>query len=64
MKSSKYKIFEELLEIADIKLDGDRPWDIKINDEETFDRIIADGPLGFGEAYMENLWESCIKSPN
>ena len=57
MKSSKYKIFEELLKIADIKLDGDRPWDIKINDEETFDKIIADGSLGFGEAYMENLWE-------
>ncbi|WP_028857194.1 cyclopropane fatty acyl phospholipid synthase [Psychrilyobacter atlanticus] len=57
MKSSKYKIFEKLLEIADIKLDGDRPWDIKIKDEETFDRVIAGGSLGFGEAYMDNLWE-------
>jgi len=57
MKSTKYKLFEDLLMEADIKLDGDRPWDIKIKDEKTFDKIIADGSLGFGEAYMDNLWE-------
>ncbi|WP_028857174.1 cyclopropane fatty acyl phospholipid synthase [Psychrilyobacter atlanticus] len=57
MKSPKYKLFEELLYKADIKLNGDRPWDIKINDETVFTKILESGSLGFGEGYMDHLWD-------
>lgn len=57
MKSSRFKMFEDLLKEADIKLNGDRPWDLQIKDEKTFDRVIVSGSLGLGEAYMDGLWE-------
>ena len=57
LKSANFKIFEDLLEKADIKLNGNRSWDIKVYNEELFDRIIAKGSLGLGEAYMDRLWE-------
>lgn len=48
---------ESLLAIADIRIDGDRPWDIQVHDEKLFPRIFADGPLGFGEGYMDGWWD-------
>ncbi len=48
---------EALLAIADIRIDGGRPWDIQVHNEEFFARIFADGPLGFGEGYMDGWWD-------
>ena len=42
---------------ADVKIGGDRPWDIHINNERTFARVIGDGSLGFGETYMDEWWD-------
>lgn len=44
--------FAQLLARADIQVDGDRPWDIHIRDRRAVDRILGDGNLGLGEAYM------------
>jgi cyclopropane-fatty-acyl-phospholipid synthase len=49
--------FEKLAGTADIRLDGDRPWDIRVNDERMFQRILAHGTLGLGEAYMDGWWD-------
>ncbi|GAL16566.1 cyclopropane-fatty-acyl-phospholipid synthase [Vibrio maritimus] len=57
MALNEYRIFEKLLSSADICLNGDRPWDIKVKDEKMFDRVICDGSLGLGETYMEGWWE-------
>ena len=48
---------KELLAHADIRLDGDRPFDIRVHDERLFDRVTAAGTLGAGEAYMEGWWD-------
>lgn len=56
-KSSNWNLFSNLLSKAGITLNGDKPWDIQIKDERTFDKVIESGSLGFGEAYMENMWE-------
>ncbi|MFW5785835.1 MAG: cyclopropane fatty acyl phospholipid synthase [bacterium] len=48
---------EELLAPADVRLNGDRPWDIRVHDERLFRRVLAQGTLGLGEAYMEGWWE-------
>lgn len=48
---------EALLAQADIVLDGERPWDMRVHNEAVFDRIVAHGSLGLGESYMEGWWE-------
>jgi cyclopropane-fatty-acyl-phospholipid synthase len=48
---------QELLSHADVKINGDRPWDLKINNEKTFDRVLSEGALGFGESYMDGWWD-------
>jgi len=41
-----------------VRFDGSRPWDIRVHDPAFYDRILRQGSLGFGEAYMDNAWES------
>jgi cyclopropane-fatty-acyl-phospholipid synthase len=49
---------EEILVLADVRIDGDRPWDIRVKDESLAQRILAQGGnLGLGEAYMDGVWE-------
>ena len=50
--------FTEIFEIADIKIDGDRPHDIVVTDERAFDRWLTQSTLGFGESYMEGWWHA------
>lgn len=49
--------FEPLLATADVRVDGNRPWDMRVRDERVFDRILADGSLGLGDAYVDGWWE-------
>ena len=51
------EIIEKILESADVKINGNRPWDIKILDERIYNRVISQGTLGLGEAYMDGWWE-------
>ena len=46
-----------LLAFADVRIDGDRPWDIQVHDQRFFSRVLASGTLGFGESYMEGWWD-------
>ena len=48
---------EKLLAGTDIEINGSREWDIRVLDDRVFRRILAEGSLGFGESYMEGLWE-------
>ena len=47
----------QLLAHADIDLNGDRPFDIRVHDERVYARVFGHGSLGFGEAYMDGWWE-------
>ena len=55
MKSKE--IIEELLEHADVKINGCRPWDMQVHNEKTFDRILSNPTLGLGESYMDGWWD-------
>lgn len=46
------------LEQADVRIDGDRPWDLRVRDARFFPRVVGDGSLGLGESYMD-LWWDC-----
>lgn len=48
---------EALLAPADIRVNGDRPWDLQVHHEALFRRVLAYGTLGFGEAYMDGWWD-------
>ncbi len=47
----------ELIESAGVALNGPSPWDIQVHDTGLYQRILTSGALGFGEAYMDGLWE-------
>ena len=46
-----------LLEMADIAIDGSRPWDLQVRNSDLYRRVLCGGSLAFGEAYMEGWWE-------
>lgn len=56
--ASARTLITNLLTGADIQIGGNRPWDIAIHDDRLYDRIVAQGSLGFGEAYMDGWWDA------
>ena len=46
-----------LLESADVRMDGARPWDLRIRDPRFHRRVLTGGSLGLGEAYMDGWWD-------
>ncbi len=48
---------EQLLFLADVKIDGDRPWDIQVHNDKLYARFLAQGSLGVGESYMDGWWD-------
>jgi cyclopropane-fatty-acyl-phospholipid synthase len=58
MASTKFrKKIEHLLSLADVRINGDRPWDLKVHNENLYPRILAQASLGLGEAYMDEWWD-------
>ncbi|MFH8134394.1 cyclopropane fatty acyl phospholipid synthase [Pantoea osteomyelitidis] len=52
-----YRIAHEMLEKADIEVNGTRPWDIQVKNPDFFKRVLQEGSLGLGESYMDGWWE-------
>jgi cyclopropane-fatty-acyl-phospholipid synthase len=52
------EILIQLIARADVRFNGDRPWDIQVKDPSLFDQVVRRGSLGFGESYMDGAWES------
>lgn len=52
------KRIESLLHQADIAINGRRPWDIRVKNQRLYRRVMAQGTLGFGEAYMDGWWDT------
>jgi cyclopropane-fatty-acyl-phospholipid synthase len=55
--SSAYRIITDLLGKADIKINGSRPWDMRLHDPRVPDRVLASANLGLGESYMDGAWD-------
>ncbi len=49
---------EGLLTQADITIGGSHPQDITVHDERLFARVLREGNLGLGEAYMDGWWDA------
>ena len=42
---------------ADVLVDGPRPWDMRVHDPGVFPRLLRNGSLALGEAYMDGAWD-------
>lgn len=52
-----FRIVQEMLNRADIEINGSRPFDIQVNNPDFFKRVLQEGSLGLGESYMDGWWE-------
>nr|WP_241546871.1 cyclopropane fatty acyl phospholipid synthase [Thiohalobacter thiocyanaticus] len=43
---------------AGVCFNGKAPWDIQVHDPQVYERILGQGSLGLGEAYMDGLWDA------
>ena len=50
-------VFNKLLASADIRINGGRPWDIRVLHPGVYQRVLSRGSIGFGEAYVDGMWD-------
>jgi cyclopropane-fatty-acyl-phospholipid synthase len=57
--TGKYKkTVQDILALAGVEIDGSNPWDITINNDEFYRKVLTEGELGIGESYMDNWWDA------
>ena len=49
---------QRLCDYADVRLGGDRPWDIEVHNPGFYPRVLKQGSIGLGESYMDGWWDS------
>ena len=54
------EMIEQLLSETGVRVNGPDPWDIQVRDERFYTRLLKEGSLGLGEAYMEGWWD-CLR---
>jgi len=50
--------FRDLLAKAGITINGSQSWDLQVRDPRAYQRVLRDGSIGFGEAFMDG-WLDC-----
>jgi len=48
---------KQLLASADVEINGNREWDIQVNNHEFYKCVMAQGSLGLGESYLQGFWD-------
>lgn len=56
--ATAHDTIQSILSLADIQINGSRPWDIQVHNAEFYSRVLAQGSLGLGEAYMDGWWDA------
>jgi cyclopropane-fatty-acyl-phospholipid synthase len=56
--SQAEKTVKRLLAQADVEVGGSRPWDIKVHNDQWYERVLSNGSLALGESYMDGWWEA------
>lgn len=56
MLSAKHMV-NNIMDQADVVVNGSRPWDIQIRDERLYSEVLTRKNLALGEAYMQGWWE-------
>ncbi len=56
MRSAKGSVIE-LLNKADVTINGSNPWDIVVHNDALYERWLSQGSIGVGESYMDAWWD-------
>lgn len=48
---------QKFLSPADVRIGGERQWDITVSNDEFYARVLRNGSLGLGESYMDGWWD-------
>ena len=48
---------QKLLNYAGVTIDGPNAWDIQVHNPKLYSRVLSQGTLGLGEAYMDGWWD-------
>lgn len=58
MNNEKAKeTFEYLMDYAGIKVNGPKPYDIRVHNDDFYLRVLKEPALGLGESYMDGWWD-------
>jgi cyclopropane-fatty-acyl-phospholipid synthase len=58
MKSTACEtLVRKTLSDADIQTNGERPWDIQVNNDQFYKALVNGGSLSLGETYMDGWWD-------
>ena len=58
MNPSKAKsVLVSILSQAGVTVNGDKPFDIRVTNQDFFKRVLLHGQLGLGESYLDGWWE-------
>ena len=52
------QVIQNYLNLAGIKINGDKPWDIQVHNPKLYARVLSGGSLALGESYMDGWWDS------
>lgn len=47
----------QLLEMAGISINGNKPYDIQVHNPNLYSRVLSEHALGLGESYMDGWWD-------
>ena len=53
-----HRRIQALLASAGVEIGGGRDWDLQVYDGRLYARLLAQGSLGLGEAYMDGWWDA------
>ncbi|EKD73905.1 MAG: hypothetical protein ACD_45C00151G0009 [uncultured bacterium] len=56
-KNIAKSIINDLLQTAEISINGSQPWDIQVHNEQFYQHILNQGSLGLGESYIDAWWD-------
>ena len=47
----------DIMAMAEVGCDGQQPWDLKVNSNEFYRRLLGQGSIALGETYVDGLWD-------
>ena len=50
------QLVQEILARSDVHINGNRPWDIQVNNSKFYSRVLTGYSLALGESYMDGWW--------
>ena len=58
LRKGSLQLLQNLLSPAGIEVNGRQPWDIQVHNARFIPRLLGQGNLAFGEAYMAGDWDA------